>query len=323
MDDALQIIKQRFGDEAIYLLNAFPKRDVKTISTGSMLLDWATDVGGIPRGRYTELIGTESTAKTTLAQHIVANAQKLGLTCAYIDVENSLDCEYAIACGVDFNKMYLAQPGFAEETLGITEELVKSNFAQLVIIDSIAAMMPEKVGEDEFHHENTAGMKRASLLNDFFYRNTKYIRANDIAVVFTNQMRDNTKSQWGGYKGTGGHGLKHYASLRIRLSAQTKGQVKLGGEVIAQKIDAVIKKNKVGRPYRTCQFTVLLGKGIDRPTDVLATAVFLGVVVKVKAIYTLDGEVIGKGEAKTIRMLGENPLLVDDLEGRCKEILDE
>jgi len=236
MDDALQAIRKRYGEEAIFLLNAFPKRDVKVISTGSMLLDWATDVGGIPRGRYTELVGTESTAKTTLSQHIVANAQKQGLTCAYIDVENSLDFDYAVACGVDFDSMYLAQPSFIEEALGITEELVKSGGVHVVVIDSVAAMMPEKVGDDEFHHENTAGMKRAAYLNDFFYRNTKYVRANDIAVIFTNQMRDNTKSQWGGYKGTGGHGLKHYASLRIRLSIQTKGLVKLGKEIVAQKV---------------------------------------------------------------------------------------
>ena len=313
LDDTLKKLRRQYGDEALFLLEQFPKSDIVGISTGSLSLDTAIGVGGVPKGRFTELYGCDGSGKTTLCQHIVANAQKDGLVCAYIDVENVIDVAYAEACGVDLSSLYLSQPDFAEEALGIAELLVKSGEFGVVVIDSIAALSPEKESEGEFEDKNVTGMQRAKLLNVFFRRTVKSARTNDVAVVFTNQIRDNTKSFFGGTKPTGGRGLKHYASVRIELKPKYKGEIKSDGVIIGQEIDAVVKKNKVSAPWALATFTIYAGSGIDLASDVLGMGIELGVLKKRGSYITYEGEVLAQGKATTASVIRESPELMDCL----------
>lgn len=318
----LKQLRKQYTDTAVFLLDQFPKKEMLSIPTGSMLLDKAIGVGGIPRGRYTEIYGEDGSGKTTLCQHIVANAQKQGLTCAFIDVENVIDVDYAKACGVDFGTLYLSQPDFQEEALGIAELLIKSGDVGVVIIDSVAALTPEKEGEDEFGDKIVTGLLRAKLMKVFFRRTVPYIRRNDVAVVFTNQLIDNTKSMWGGTKPTGGRGIKHYTSLRISINKKYQGEIKTKGNIVGQDISYVIIKNKVGKPLQTGEFTILFGHGIDRATNILSAAIEFGLVNKRGSYYTHEGETLAQGRAGAISTLRENTELVDSLEKQCREMLE-
>jgi len=198
MQDTLNAIRKQYNDEAIFLLNQFPRREVISIPTGSLLLDKALGVGGIPLGRYTEVFGVEGSGKTTLSQHLIANAQSMGYACCFIDVESAVDLNYAEACGVDISKLLFSQPNFAEEALGIAEMLIRGGEVKLIVLDSIAALSPEKESEDEFEDKMVTGMQRAKLLAAFFRRTATCIRKENVAVILTNQMRENIGAFFGG-----------------------------------------------------------------------------------------------------------------------------
>jgi len=322
MEDVLKQIHKRYNDESLFLLSSFPKQDVEAIPTGSLLLDNALGIGGIPRGRYTEIYGVFSSGKTTLCQHIIANAQRQGLVCAYIDVENAIDFDYAAACGVDFEKLYISQPNFAEEALGIAELLIDSGEVGVIIIDSIAGLSPEKESEGEFADLNPAGMMRAKLLNTFFRRTAVAVRKNGVAVIFTNQMRDNTRSMFGGLSTPGGKGLKHYASVRLELKKKWKGEIKSGDEIVGQEIEVIVKKNKVAPPWKQAIFAIMAGDGIDTETDILSAAEWTGLVFKRGSYYVYNDETIGQGRVKTINTLKENPELLEAMKKECEEIFN-
>jgi len=319
--ETLDQVRKEYNDEALFLLSDFPTKKVNSIPTGSLLLDDALGVGGIPRGRITELYGIESAGKTTLCQHIVANVHRQDELAAFIDVEHAIDIAYAEKCGVDLDRLYLAQPNFAEEALGVAEILIRSGEVGVIIIDSIASLSPEKEQEGEFEDKNVTGMLRAKMLNTFFRRTKNYLRKHDIALVLTNQMRDNTKSFFGGLKTTGGHGVKHYASVRISLWRDDA--IKDSGREVGLKVDATVKKNKVARPFRKAKFAILEDYVIDVPTDILVASVELGIVKKRGPYYKLDGEVIGHGESNTISELRENLELRNKLEEICRDIIKE
>lgn len=322
MRESLQEIRKLYGDQSLFLLSDFTPVEVEAIPTGSYLLDHALGVGGIPRGRITEIFGVDSSGKTTLCQHIVAGAQKEGLTCAFIDVENAIDFDYAAACGVNFDSLYISQPDFAEEALTIAEILIHSGEIGLVVIDSIAALSPEKESDGKFQDINVTGMLRAKLLNVFFRRTVTAMRKNRVAVVLTNQMRDNTKSFFGGLQTTGGRGLKHYASVRVKLEREYRGEIKSGGGVVGCNIVATVKKNKVAPPFKKASFAIMAGTGIDMAADVLTTSEVLGVVQKRGPYYTYDGEVLAKGKANSISALRENPELATEMGSVCRRMLD-
>jgi len=319
--DCLEEIRRTYSEESIFLLRQFPQKEVEAISSGSLMLDAALGVGGIPMGRYTEIFGIDGSGKTTLCQHIIANAQEAGLTCAFIDVENAVDPDYAQICGVNFDTLYMSQPDFAEEALGIAEILIRSGEVHLIVIDSIAALSPEKESEDKFQDKPVTGMHRAKLLNVFFRRTASRIRKNNVAVVMTNQMRDVVGSFFGGFKPPGGHGLKHYASVRIRLSRKRSGELKSGGAIIGQDIDFSVVKNKVGSPYINDKFTILFGYGIDMATDIATCAATLGILGKRGAYYVYDGETIAQGRTNAIAKLRDNVELLHLLREECKEML--
>jgi len=321
-NEVLKKIKRLYGEEAIYLLNDFPTQDVDVIPTGALLLDQALGVGGIPRGRVTEIFGLYNTGKTTICQHIIAEAQRLGLTPAYIDVENVLDFQWASLCGVDFDNLLLSQPSFAETALGIAEKLIKSGEIGLVVIDSAAALTPKsEETEEEFKDVNTTGMRRAKLLYHFFRVVVPALRRNNVALVFTNQMRDNTKSIYGGVLPGCGHAIKYYASVRMELKVKKSGRVFSGDTVVGQEVQANIVKNRVAPPLKTASFVILFDAGIDKAADVLTAALSFGIVTKAGPYLRYNETTIGQGKAKTIQALRENPELLLAIEQECKEIL--
>lgn len=327
IDETLEKIKKQYGDDAFFLLNQFPETQIDAISTGSLLLDRALGVGGIPRGRFTEVYGVDMSGKSTLCQHLVASAQKQGLVCAFIDVENALDLKYAASCGVEIEALYLAQPDFAEEALGIAEILIKSGEFGLIVIDSIAGLSPAKESEDKkgegFVDKNVTAMQRAKLLASFFRLTAGAARRNNVAVVFTNQMRDIIGAFFGGIKPAGGWAVKHYTSVRIQLKRKEAGKLKSGKDTVGQEIEAIVVKNKVARPYETATFTILFGLGIDKETDILTVALDYGIVNKRGAYLVFDGDTIAQGTYNTVQALKENPELTAILEEKCKEVINE
>lgn len=327
LDEALEEIKKQYGDDAFFLLSQFPEMQVDTISTGSLLLDRALGVGGVPRGRYTEIYGVDMSGKSTLCQHLVANAQAQGITCAFIDVENALDLKYAASCGVEVEGLYLAQPDFAEEALGIAQILIKSGEFGLIIIDSIAGLSPAKESEDKkgegFVDKNVTAMQRAKLLASFFRLTAGAVRRNNVAVVFTNQMRDIIGHFFGGIKPAGGWAVKHYTSVRIQLKRKEAGKLKSGKDIVGQEIEAIVVKNKVASPYETATFTILFGLGIDKETDILTVALDYGIVNKRGAYFVFNGDTIAQGTYNTVQALKENPELTTILEEKCKEVINE
>jgi len=319
-EDTLKRIRKLYDDESIFLLSDFPEPGVRFTPTGAYVFDIALG-GGIPRGRYTEIFGEDGSGKTTLCQHIVANAQREGLVCMFMDVENSVDLDYMRACGVDVDALYFSQPGSQEEALGIAEVLINSGEVGVIVIDSIAALSPAAESEKEFEDKNVTAMRRAKLLNVFFRRTCRAVRAKNVAVVFTNQLIDNTKSFWGGTKQPGGRGIKHYSSMRISLKRKYKGEIELGDNMIGQDIEFNIVKNKVSEPFKSGIFTIIFGRGLDRAANILEAAVLLGVVSKRGAFYVYEGETIAKGRAACINTLQNNPEMIELLDERCREVI--
>jgi recombination protein RecA len=318
-DLTLKKIKKTYEEESLYLVSEFPKQEVEVIPTGALLLDEALGVGGIPKGRVTEIYGPQSVGKTTLCQHIVANAQAQGDLATIIDVEHALDIDYARRCGVKWDELYLSQPNFAKEALGVAEILIESGEADLIIIDSIASLSPEKESEGEFEDKNVTGMQRAKLLNVFFRRVLPDLQKHNVALVLTNQMRDNTNSFWGGLVTMGGHGVKYYSSVRIKLWRDST--IEDSGQEIGQVVEATIKKNRVAPPFKKAKFSIVGSDGIDKAGDVLNTAVEIGVIQKRASYYKYKGDVLAQGEANTIKHLKENPELVKELDAKCRDEL--
>jgi recombination protein RecA len=317
----LERIRSKYNEESIFKFGEFPeKTSISFISTGSLLLDDALGIGGVPRdGRFTEIIGPEGSGKTTLCQHIIANAQAQDLTCAFIDIENAVDPVYAQACGVDLDNLYFSQPGIAEEALGIAEELIKSGELQLIVLDSLASLSPESEHDGKFEDKNVTGMLRAKLLNVFFRRTMRSAKKNDVGILMTNQWRDNTGSFFGGRKAVGGHGVKYYASVRISL--WNDDDIEDSGKKVGQIVEATIRKSKVSEPFKVAKFPVIGGKGIDKPSDVFTVAKELGVINNRGAYYYYNSENIAQGKYNTIMQLEDNPELLQAVEEECRQLL--
>ena len=326
--DTLAKIRKAYTDTSIFSYDDFPEQAVNVIPTGSLMLDHAIGVGGIPRGRTTELVGLEGTGKTTLCLHMVAEAQKLGLDVVFIDVENAISADWARVCGVDMSKLYLAQPERAEEALGIADIVISENSAGLVVIDSAAGLAPDCEFDDDnkkggiFKEENTTGMRRAKLLYHFFRTNVHALRKNDIALVFTNQLRDNTKSLYGGTISTCGKSLKYYASVRIELKSFKTGELEAAGEAAGKEIEVAVVKNRVGKPLQTAKFTISYDHAIWKAGDVLDTSVEYGIITKRGAYFVYEGETLAQGKQKTMEAIDSNPELLEELDRKCREVLN-
>jgi len=311
LDRALGDIVKRYGDGAIMRLGEAHHLTVEAIPTGALSLDIALGVGGIPRGRITEIYGPESSGKTTICQHIVAEAQKLGGTCAFVDMEHALDPGYAARCGVDLETLLISQPDTGEQALEITETLVRSGAVDIVVIDSVAALVPRAEIEGDMG-DSPMGMQ-ARLMSQALRKLSGVIKQTNTAVVFTNQLRQKIGVMFGNPETTtGGMALKFYAS--VRLDVRRIQSIKLGAEIIGNRTRVRVVKNKVAAPFRTAEFDIMYNEGISRAGDLLDLATSLDVITKRGSFFSYGDLRLGQGRENAKDYLRLNPALADEIE---------
>lgn len=311
LDKALGDITKRYGDGAIMRLGEAHQLNVDVVPTGSLSLDIALGVGGIPRGRITEIYGPESSGKTTICQHIVAEAQKLGGTCAFIDMEHALDPSYAASCGVDVENLLISQPDMGEQALEITEALVRSGAVDVVVIDSVAALVPRAEIEGDMG-DSPMGMQ-ARLMSQALRKLSGAIKQTNTAVVFTNQLRQKIGVMFGNPETTtGGMALKFYAS--VRMDVRRIQSIKLGSEIIGNRTRVRVVKNKVAAPFRTAEFDIMYNEGISKVGDLLDLATELEIITKRGSFYSYGDLRLGQGRENSKEFLRQNPDLADEIE---------
>jgi recombination protein RecA len=311
LDKALGDITKRYGDGAIMRLGEAQHLLVEAIPTGSLSLDIALGVGGIPRGRITEIYGPESSGKTTIAQHIVAEAQKLGGTCAFIDMEHALDPTYASRCGVILENLLISQPDMGEQALEITETLVRSGAVDVVVIDSVAALVPRAEIEGDMG-DASMGMQ-ARLMSQALRKLSGAIKQTNTSVIFTNQLRQKIGVMFGNPETTsGGMALKFYAS--VRLDVRRIQSIKLGSEIIGNRTRVRVVKNKVAPPFRTAEFDIMYNEGISKAGDLLDLATELEIIEKRGSYYSYGDVRLGQGRENAKDFLRENPDLSNEIE---------
>ena len=315
LESAVSQIKKQYGDGAVMRLGEATHLAVEAIPTGSLSLDLALGVGGIPRGRVTEIFGPESSGKTTLCQHIVAEAQRRGGVCAYIDMEHALDPGYAAKCGVDVDNLYISQPDTGEQALEIAETLVRSGAVEVVVVDSVAALVPRAEIEGDMG-DATMGMQ-ARLMSQALRKLSGAIKQTNTAMVFTNQLRQKIGVMFGNPETTtGGMALKFYAS--VRLDVRRVESIKVGQEVVGTRARVRVVKNKVAPPFRVAEFDILYNEGISKAGDVLDLGVELGLIEKRGSFYTYREERIGQGRENAKEFLRQNPETATEVEAQIR-----
>ena len=315
LEEALDEIKERFGDGAIMKLDEVRAVDVDIIPTGAISLDLALGVGGVPRGRIIEIFGPESSGKTTLALHILAEAQKIGGAVAFIDAEHALDPDYAKRIGVNVKNLLISQPDSGEQALQIVEALIRSNSVDVIVVDSVAALAPRAEIEGEMG-DQFIGLQ-ARLMSQALRKLAGIVSKTKTLVVFLNQTRMKIGIMFGNPETTpGGMALKFYSSVRINL--RRIAQIKQKEKIIGSRIKAKIVKNKVAAPFRTVEFDIYYNEGISRNADLLNTGTLYGVVKKVGSWYQYDGKKLGQGLEGAKKYLKENKKIAEEIK---KEIL--
>ena len=316
LEHALVDIVKQYGDGAVMRLGEATHLVVGVVPTGSLALDLALGVGGIPRGRVSEIYGPESSGKTTLCQHIVAEAQKLGGVCAYIDMEHALDPGYAAKCGVDVENLYISQPDTGEQALEIAETLVRSGAVDVVVVDSVAALVPRAEIEGDMG-DATMGMQ-ARLMSQALRKLSGAIKQTNTAMVFTNQLRQKIGVMFGNPETTtGGMALKFYAS--VRLDVRRIESLKVGQEVVGSRTRGRVVKNKVAPPFRVAEFDIMYNEGISKAGDVLDLGVELGLIEKRGSFFTYGETRIGQGRENAKEHLRQNPVMMQEIEARIRE----
>jgi recombination protein RecA len=316
LDKALGDILKRYGDGSIMRLGEAHSMAVETIPTGSLSLDIALGVGGIPRGRITEIYGPESSGKTTICQHIVAETQKIGGTAAYIDMEHALDPAYAARTGVDIDNLLVSQPDTGEQALEITETLVRSGAVDIVVIDSVAALVPRSELEGDMG-DATMGVQ-ARLMSQALRKLSGAINQTKTTVVFTNQLRQKIGVMFGNPETTtGGQALKFYAS--IRLDVRRVQSIKLGDEVIGNRTKVRVVKNKVAPPFRTAEFDIMYNEGISKAGDILDLATQLEIIQKRGAFFSYGDLRLGQGRENAKEFLRQNLDVSNEIEAVIRQ----
>jgi len=316
LDKALGEITKRYGDGAIMRLGEAHHMSVESIPTGSLSLDIALGVGGIPRGRITEIYGPESSGKTTICQHIVAEAQRLGGTCAYIDMEHALDPVYAERCGVNVDSLLIAQPDTGEQALEIAETLVRSGAVDVVVIDSVAALVPRAEIEGDMGDPQMGLMAR--LMSQALRKLSGAINQTKTALIFTNQLRQKIGVMFGNPETTtGGQALKFYAS--VRLDVRRIQAIKLGQEVIGSRTRVRVVKNKVAAPFRSAEFDIMYNEGISKAGDLIDLATGLEIVTKRGSFYSYGDLRLGQGRENAKDFLKANPDLAEEIESAVRQ----
>jgi recombination protein RecA len=316
LESALTELRKKYGDGAIMRLGESTRLAVEVIPTGSLALDIALGVGGIPRGRVTEIFGPESSGKTTLCQHIVAEGQKRGGNCAYIDMEHALDPAYAAKCGVNTDALYVAQPDTGEQALEITETLIRSGGVDMVVVDSVAALVPRAEIEGDMG-DATMGMQ-ARLMSQALRKLSAVIRQTNTAMIFTNQLRQKIGVMFGNPETTtGGMALKFYAS--VRLDVRRIQSIKNGAEVTGSRTRVRVVKNKVAPPFREAEFDIMYNEGISKSGDLIDIGTQLGLINKRGAYFSFNDERIGQGRENAKQHLREHPEIMEQLEAAVRE----
>ncbi|NMB54606.1 MAG: recombinase RecA [Leptolinea sp.] len=311
LEKALADITKRYGEGSIMRMGEAHHLTIEAIPTGSLSLDIALGVGGIPRGRITEIFGPESSGKTTICQHIVAEAQKLGGTAAYIDMEHALDPVYASHCGVNLDNLLISQPDTGEQALEIAETLVRSGAVDLVVVDSVAALVPRAEIEGDMG-DATMGMQ-ARLMSQALRKLSGAINQTKTAMIFTNQLRQKIGVMFGNPETTpGGLALKFYAS--VRLDTRRIQQIKMGDEITGNRTRVRVVKNKVAPPFRTAEFDIMYNQGISKVGDIIDLATQLEIITKRGAFFSYGDVRLGQGRENAKEFLQQNPEITKEIE---------
>jgi recombination protein RecA len=309
-------ITKRFGEGSIMRLGEARHLQIETIPTGSLSLDIALGVGGVPRGRVIEIYGPESSGKTTLCQHIIAEAQKRGGVCAFVDMEHALDPNYAEKCGVDVDNLYVSQPDTGEQALEIAEALIRSGTMDVVVIDSVAALVPRAEIEGEMGDAHVG--LQARLMSQALRKLSGIIKQTNTVVIFTNQLRMRIGVMFGNPETTsGGNALKFYAS--VRLDIRRIQAIKAGGIDVGNRTRVKVKKNKVAPPFTECEFDIMYNEGISRTGDVVDLGVTYGVIDKRGAYFRYNDTLLGQGRENAKTFLAENPDMMNEMETLLRE----
>ncbi len=316
----MQHLEKDFGAGAIMRLGDDKIADVEAISTGSIGLDFALGVGGLPRGRITEIYGPESSGKTTLAIHVIAEAQKQGGICAIIDAEHAFDRFYAEKLGVDVNNLWISQPDNGEQALAIAEQLINSGAIDVLVIDSVAALTPKAELEGEMGEKNMG--LHARLMSQAMRKLTSTIARTRTCCIFINQLREKIGVMFGSPETTtGGNALKFYASVRLDIRPST--MIKDKDEMIGRLVKVKVVKNKVAPPFKKAEFDIMFGEGISRSGEILDPAVNLDIVKKSGAWFSYQGNKLGQGRDAVKAVIKDNPELMDELDQKVRAALQE
>lgn len=316
LDTTLAQLKKQFGDGVLMRLGEATHLAIDTIPTGSLALDIALGVGGVPRGRVTEIYGPESSGKTTLCQHVVAEAQRRGGVCAYVDMEHALDPGYAQRCGVDVDNLYIAQPDTGEQALEIAEALVRSGAMDAVVVDSVAALVPRSEIEGDMG-DATMGMQ-ARLMSQALRKLSGAIKQTNTALIFTNQLRQKIGVMFGNPETTtGGMALKFYAS--VRLDVRRIQAIKNGQDVVGARTRVRVTKNKVAPPFREAEFDIMYNEGISTEGDLVDLGATLEIITKRGAFFSYHDQRIGQGRENAKQFLRDHPDIAASLEAAIRE----
>ncbi|MCE5200124.1 MAG: recombinase RecA [Armatimonadota bacterium] len=316
LDMAMAQIEKQFGRGSIIRLGEKPRFDVNVISTGAISLDMALGVGGLPRGRITEIYGQESSGKTTLAYHVVAEAQKAGGVAAFIDAEHSVDAEYARQLGVDVDALLVSQPSTGEEALEIMDALIRSGAVDIVVLDSVAALVPKAEIEGDMG-DSHVGIQ-ARLMSQALRKIGGSVSKSNTAAIFINQIREKIGIMFGNPETTpGGRALKFWSS--VRLEVRRIETLKVSGEAIGTRVKVKVAKNKVGPPFKDAEFDIMFGKGISKSGSILDLATDMGFVTKSGTWFTYGEQRLGQGRENAKQFLESNPAMLDELEKMIRD----
>lgn len=318
LDAALSQIERQFGKGAVMRMGDQPREAIPAVSTGSLGLDVALGIGGLPYGRVVEIYGPESSGKTTLTLQVIAEAQKQGKTCAFVDAEHALDPNYAEKLGVNVDELLVSQPDTGEQALEICDMLVRSNAVDVIVVDSVAALTPKAEIEGEMG-DSHMGLQ-ARLMSQALRKMTGHVKSSNCLLIFINQIRMKIGVMFGSPETTtGGNALKFYAS--VRLDIRRIGAVKQGDEIIGNETRVKVVKNKVSPPFKQAEFQILYGQGIYRMGEIIDLGVQNGLVDKAGAWYAYNGDKIGQGKANAAKYLSEHPDAAETIELALREKL--
>jgi len=313
-------IDKDFGKGSVMMMNERGEQTQEVVSTGSIGLDAALGIGGLPRGRVIEIYGPESSGKTTVATHVIAEAQKKGGMCAIIDAEHAFDSAYAQKLGVDIDNLLISQPDYGEQALEIADRLILSGALDVVVIDSVAALVPK--GELEGEMGDSKMGLQARLMSQALRKLTATISKTNTICIFINQLREKIGVMFGNPETTtGGNALKFYASVRLDIRRMT--QIKDGEEAIGNRVKVKVVKNKVAPPFRTAEFDLVFGEGISKIGEILDMGVEMGIVQKSGSWFSYNGDKLGQGREGVKSLLKDNPALAEEIENKIRERIKE